>query len=147
MPALVSNHLNPAAKIYSRLKTTSRRRRSVLGVIKGWEELSNRDTEFLRNNVEFNLVTIAEGLSVRQLDGIIDELYHNGLSVGQIIVNQVVIEPDSEFLRSRADMQQKYFIEIESSHQIPVTRLPLLPYEVKGLERLNEVARVLFGNI
>jgi arsenite-transporting ATPase len=145
-PSLLTQHLKPAAKIYSRLKTTSKRRRSVLRVIKGWEELSNKDMEFLRKEVSFNLVTIAEGLSVHQLDSILAELQNNGLDIEHLIINQVVEKPDSEFLRSRARMQQDYILEIENKHGINVTRLPLFPYEVKGIERLKEVGKVLFGD-
>ena len=144
MPSLLSRHLNPAAKIYSALKATRHRRRSVLGVIKGWEELSNQDIEFLKEGVAFKLVTIAEGLSVRQLGSIITELKNHSLDIDHIIINQVVKEPDSEFLRSRAEMQQGYIQEIESKYGISVTILPLFPYEIKGIERLREVESKLF---
>lgn len=127
MPSLVNQRLKPAAKIYSRLKATSRTRRSVLGVIKGWEELSNKDIKFLRGEVAFRLVTIAEGLSVRQLDSIIAELHNHSLAINHIIINQVVEKPDSAFLRSKAKMQQNYILEIESKYGIDVTRLPLFP--------------------
>ena len=71
MPSIVNEHLKPAPRIYSRLKASRKTKRSVLDVIKGWEELSNKDMEFLRSDVEFNLVTIPEALAVRQLDDII----------------------------------------------------------------------------
>jgi len=146
MPSLVSQHLNPAARIYSRLKTTPKRRRSVLEVIKGWEELSSKDIEFLRNGVAFNLVTIAEGLSVSQLDSMTTEFRHHSLEIDRIIINQVVEEPDSEFLRSRARMQHNYILEIEGKYGINATKLPLFPYEIKGMERLRKVERALFGD-
>jgi anion-transporting ArsA/GET3 family ATPase len=113
-------------------------------VIRGWEELSNRDIAFLQNEVEFNLVTIAEALAVRQLDGIFGEFQDYGLAVDNIIVNQVVDQPDSEFLRRKADMQQGYLSEIAASYDGNRRMLPLFPYEIKGLDRLEEVAGVLF---
>jgi arsenite-transporting ATPase len=145
MPSLVNRHLKPAAKIYSRLKATAQTRRSVLGIIKGWEELSDRDIKFLRNGVAFRLVTIAEGLSVRQLNSIITEFHNYDLNIDRIIINQVVEQPDSEFLRSKAKMQQSYILEIERKYGINVARLPLFPYEIKGMERLREAEKALFG--
>ena len=146
MPSLVNKHLNPAPRIYSALKTTRQRKRSVLEIIKAWEELSNKDIDFLKSGVSFNLVTIAEGLSVRQLDSIITELRRHSFNIGQIIVNQVVNKPDSDFLQSRASMQHKYLLEIEGRYGVNVTRLPLFPYEIKGIDRLREVAAVLYGS-
>ena len=146
MPSLVSRHLRPAPRIYSSLRTTPRRRRSVLGVIKEWQQLSDKDMEFLKNGVEFNLVTIAEALAVRQLEGIFAEFQDHGLHIDHIIINQVVEEPDSPFLWSKARMQQSYIEEIEGRYGINSTRLPLFPYEIKGMERLREVEGRLFGS-
>lgn len=146
MPSIVSEHLKPAPRIYAALKTTRRGKRSVQSIIKGWEELSNRDIAFLQNEVEFNLVTIAEALAVRQLDTIFSELWGYGLAVDNVIVNQVVERPDSEFLLRKADMQQVYLAEIAASYDGNRRTLPLFPYEIKGLKRLEEVAGVLFGD-
>jgi arsenite-transporting ATPase len=144
MPSIVSEHLKPAPRIYATLKSTGKGRRSVQSVIRGWEELSNRDIEFLQNEVEFNLVTIAEALAVRQLDAIFSEFKDYGLAVDNIIVNQVVDQPDSEFLRRKADMQRGYLSEIAARYDGNRRMLPLFPYEIKGLDRLEEVAGVLF---
>ncbi len=146
MPSLLNKHLKPAPRIYSALKTSWQRRRSVLSVIKGWEELSTKDVEFLKSRVAFNVVTIAEGLSVRQLDNMVLELQSHNFDIEHIITNQIVEKPDSDFLQSRADMQHGYLQEIESKYGISVTILPLFPYEIKGIEKLREVERVLYSN-
>jgi arsenite-transporting ATPase len=144
MPSVVSEHLKPAPRIYAALKTTGVRKRSVNDVIKGWQELSNKDIEFLKDDVEFNLVTIAEGLAVRQLGSITDELKHYGLDVDRVVINQVVVKPDSDFLRNKADMQLAYISEISSRYDGKQRILPMFPYEIKGLARLEEIAMVLF---
>lgn len=146
MPSIVNEHLKPAPRIYSRVRTTRRRRRSILGIIKEWEELSNKDIEFLQSEVEFNLVTIAEALAVRQLEVIFNEFHSYGMNIDHIIINQVVKEPDSDFLRSKASMQQSYISEISTSYRLDQRIVPLFPYEMKGMERLREVERVLFGD-
>jgi len=146
MPSMLTQHLKPAPRIYSSLKITRRKKRSVLGVIKEWQQLSDKDMEFLKNGVEFNLVTIAEALAVRQLEGIFAEFHNYGLHIGHIIINQVVEETDSPFLVSKARMQQGYLMEIENSYGTSSTRLPLFPHEIKGTERLREVERRLFDS-
>lgn len=146
MPSIVNQHLKPAPRIYSRLKASRKTKRSVLDVIKGWEELSNKDMEFLRSDVEFNLVTIPEALAVRQLDDIIGEFRSYGLSINNMIINHVVKDPDSDFLRTKAAMQQGYISEIAAKCGGHQRILYMFPYEVKGMERLKEAERVLFGS-
>ena len=73
-PIMLRTHLKPAPRIYSRLKLGNQSRRPVLEILKGWEKLSGEDMEFLRREVDFTLVTIAEALAIEQLDGIFAEL-------------------------------------------------------------------------
>jgi arsenite-transporting ATPase len=146
MPSMVNEHLKAAPRIYSSLIATGPRKRSVLGVIKAWQELSDNDMEFLKKEVELNLVTIAEALAVRQIDGILAELQNYGLRINHLIINQVVEEPDSPFLQSKARMQQTYIAELERKYSSKFTILPLFPDEIKGTEKLKEVARRLFDS-
>src|SRR4030042_5456384 len=64
MPAMLGKHLRMAPRVYSRLKLGDKSKRSVLDIIKGWEELSAVDMDFLKQGVEFVLVTIPEALAV-----------------------------------------------------------------------------------
>jgi arsenite-transporting ATPase len=144
MPSLMNHHLKPAFKVYSSLKSTHNLKRSVLGVIKDWDQLSEKDMTFLREQVQFNLVTIAEALAVRQLHDIFDEFSSFGLGIDHIVINQVIEEADSPFLRGKAQLQQKYLTEVEGGYGTGSTRVPLFPYEIKGLGRLKEVERRLF---
>jgi arsenite-transporting ATPase len=101
--------------------------------------------EFLRNRVGFTLVTIAEALAVAQLESIFRELNDYGLKVQQLIINNVVKDDSSEFLRTKAQQQQNYLELIYRRYaNLKIVELPLFPQEVKGLDRLREVARVLF---
>ena len=146
MPSLVNEHLKAAPRIYSSLIATGQKKRSVLGIIKAWQELSDNDMEFLKKEVELNLVTIAEALAVCQIDGILSELQNYGLHINHLIINQVVEEPDSPFLQSKARMQRAYIAELEKKYNSNFTILPLFPDEIKGTEKLKEVARRLFDS-
>ena len=147
MPSLMNNHLRPAARIYSSLKATPNMKRSVLGVVREWQELSDRDMEFLRRRVEFNIVTIAEALAVHQLDDIFGEFRGYGLTIDRLIVNQVVEKADSPFLASKARMQQGYLADLRGRYGLDSRILPLLPYEVRGIDRIREIERRLFAPI
>jgi len=145
MPSIVSEHLKPAPRIYASLKAGGRGRQSIREIIKGWEELSVKDIEFLRKEVEFNMVTIAEALAVRQLDSIYTELKGYGLTIDRLIINQVIDEPDSDFLRRRAEMQQNYISELGKNYDGIRHILPMFSLEVKGVARLEQVAHALFN--
>lgn len=145
MPSLINEHLKPAARIYSTLKTTQTLKKSVLGVIRQWQELSDTDMRFLKTGVSFNLVTIAEALAVRQLQDIVTEFAAYGLHVNRVIINQVVESTDSPFLSRKADMQRGYIDQVEAKFGNSPTKLPLYPYEIKGMARLKEVEQRLFA--
>ena len=146
IPSLINQHLKPAPRIYSMLRTSTKGRRSVLDVIKGWEELSRRDIDFLRRDVEFNLITITEALAVYQLDGIFQEFESYGLHVDRIIINQMLIGSAPESFRTRAEMHQRYASELSARYTQSQRVLPLLPYEVRGITSLREVEKALFSD-
>ncbi len=144
-PALLGNHLRMAPRIYSKLKLGRRSREPVLDILKRWEELSTENMEFLRNEVNFTMVTIPEALAVEQLEGIFREMNRYGLKVKQLIINNVVRAPDSEFLLTRARQQKTYLEHIYGKYShLKIVELPMFPYELKGLDRLSEVQKTLF---
>ncbi len=144
-PTLLGNHLRMAPRIYSRLKLGRRSREPVLDILKRWEALSAENMAFLRNEVDFTMVTIPEALAVEQLEGIFRELDKYGLRVRQIIINNVVKAPDSKFLQTRARQQQEYLGQIYDKYShLKIVELPMFPYELKGLERLREAGKILF---
>lgn len=145
-PALLGKHLRMAPRIYSRLKLGRRSREPVLDILKRWEELSAANMEFLRNDVNFAMVTIPEALAVEQLEWIFQELSKYGLSVKQMIINNVVRTEESEFLKTKARQQKQYLEHIyEKYSNLKIVELPMFPREIKGLPKLREVERILFA--
>jgi arsenite-transporting ATPase len=144
-PALLGNHLRMAPRIYSRFKLGRRSREPVLAILKRWEELSAANMDFLRNDVDFTMVTIPEALAVEQLDSVFRELDSYQLPVKRMIINNVVKNEDSLFLRTRARHQRSYLKNIHDKYSyLNIVELPMFPREVKGVARLKEVARILF---
>jgi arsenite-transporting ATPase len=146
-PGMLREHLKPAPRIYSQLTLGSETKRPVLDILKGWEKLSNTDMEFLKQDVAFTLVTIPEALAVEQLDGILAEMANNGFQAGQLIINNVIREiGDSSFLKEKASQQRAYLELIDRKYsQMQIVEIPLFPHEIKGVERLKQVERCLFG--
>ncbi len=145
-PAMLSQHLKPAPRIYSRLKLGAETRRSVLDIIKGWDRLSGKDMDFLRNEVSFVLVTIPEALAVEQIEGIVAELDKLGFRIGRLVINNVIMNPSSAFLITKAEQQRRY-IELlcERYGHITVVEIPMFPYEIKGIDTLKDIGKSLFG--
>jgi arsenite-transporting ATPase len=146
-PGMLREHMKPAPCIYSQLKLGSETKRPVLEILKSWEKLSGEDMEFLKSDVRFTLVTIPEALAVEQLDGILAELDKNGFKTRQLIVNNVVSEiGDSEFLKEKADQQKRYLeLMYRKYSHMHIVVIPLFSHEIKGIERLKQVERSLYG--
>ncbi|MFC2006186.1 ArsA family ATPase [Chloroflexota bacterium] len=144
-PAMLGEHLRMAPRIYSKLKLGQKSKEPVLDVLKRWERLSAANMDFLRNEVRFVMVTIAEALAVEQLEGIFRGLNEYGLDVKQLIINNVVKAEGSDFLLTKASHQENYLKVIYDRYSaLEIVELPMFPYELKGLDRLGEIERILF---
>jgi arsenite/tail-anchored protein-transporting ATPase len=145
MPAMMEKHMKAAPRIYTRLRAANESKKSVMDIIKGWEQLSQIDLEFLRNEVDFTVVTIPEALAVEQLDDIFAEFAGYGFTIGRLIINNVIREADSPFLQSRREQQQPYIETMRKKYgSIIISELPMFPREIKGIEKLKQIAAELF---
>jgi arsenite-transporting ATPase len=144
-PAMLVEHLRMAPRIYSRLKFGQASRQSILDILKRWQKLSADSIDFLRDEVRFNIVTIAEALASEQLEGIFRELDNHGFVVKQLIVNNVIKENDSNFLVMKASQQKKYLDMIyERYSHLKIIELPMCPYDIKGIDQLKRIESSLF---
>lgn len=150
LPQRFLEHLRVAPKIYLEVRDTFKLSRTpFLEIIEGWKQLSEQTIRFFTDpeKVEFIMITIPEALGVYQSRRVMRDLRRHGLTVRYLIVNAVIREPDCEFHRQRWEMQQRYLRQLreELDGHLTLVELPLLPYEVKGVERLAEVERYLFS--
>jgi arsenite-transporting ATPase len=145
-PQLLAEHLRMAPRVYAHLRTSGASRESLMDVLRRWTVLSGACMDFLRERVRFSLVVIAEALAVRQVDGVLGELGRYGLGVHRVIVNNVITTVDSSFLSHKAEEQQVQLrILRERLGDIPIVEVPLFPHEIRGMDRLAEVAAALGG--
>jgi arsenite-transporting ATPase len=146
MPRMLRDHLKPAPKIYSRLKLGGLSKRSILKILEEWSEISAQDMQFLKTGVDFTMVTIPEALAVQQLEGVFAEFARHDFKFSRLIVNNVIKADDSDFLRSKRDQQQGYLEHIHGiCNGMMITEIPLFPYEIKGIKKVEEISRVLFA--
>lgn len=158
LPQLFLNHLEAAAKFYLNLYGAfekiaqavrlEKSKKSILEIIAGWKKLSQEILDFLRNEslTSFILVTIAEGLGIRLADRILKDFSEYGLPVRHLIVNHLINEADCLFHRRRKLMQEKYLQRLRETwgHKLKLVELPLLAEEIKGIKRIQEIARMIF---
>ena len=150
LPQRFIEHLRVAPRVYLEVQDTFRlSKMPFLELIESWKELAQQVTHFFSDpaNVEFIMVTIPEALGVYQSRRVIEELEEHGLDVHYMIINTLIVDADCDFHRRRREMQRPYIemLDHEYGDRMTLIKLPLMPYEVKGVERLREVEGFLFG--
>lgn len=150
LPYKFIEHLRLAPKFYLEMRDTFNLKKvPFLEIIKSWRVLAEEVTGFIRDpqKSKFILVTIPEALGVYQTRRLVREFKRHGFDIPYLIINNVIREPDCDFHRQRREMQIAY-IEIlirDYGEEMGIIQLPLFPYEMKGVERLKELERVLFA--
>ncbi|KAA8497822.1 ATPase ASNA1-like [Porphyridium purpureum] len=98
----------------------------------------------------FVAVSIAELLSVYETERLIQQLAELDLDIRNVVVNQLMVARKTEdkipLLETRAKMQAKYLHQVDELYpgsDFHVTRVPLLPLEVRGPDQIKEFAKLL----
>jgi arsenite-transporting ATPase len=158
LPQIFLKHLEAATKFYMNLYSyfeklkenvkLKRGKRSLLEIISGWEDLAEKVVNFIRDpqKSDFIIVTIPEALGVKQTERIIKDFHEYQLNVNHLIINYVIQEADCNFHKIRKEMQQNYIqvLEKQYSPRIGLIEIPLMPQEVKGVERIRKISEILF---
>jgi len=150
LPYKFLSHLRTAPRVYLGVRDKLQLGKTpFIELIDSWRELSQEITGFFRDpaNTEFVLVTIPEALGVYQARRLVREFAQFGLGIRHMIVNNVIAQDDSEFLRERKAMQRPYLdlLAQEYGEQIQITHLPLFAGEMKGLDQLQKLEKLLFA--
>jgi arsenite-transporting ATPase len=158
LPQLFLNHLEAAARFYmnlygafekvARTVRLKKSKKTILQIIEGWKDLSQELLDFIRDSEKtaYVMVTIAEALGVRLTERLLKDFDDFHLTVGHLIVNNLVLEADCDFHRQRQAMQRKYLKMLNDKYvrRMRLIEVPLLPYEVQGVKRIAQVAEILF---
>jgi arsenite-transporting ATPase len=149
LPHRFLEHLRTAPRVYLGVRDKLQLGKvPFLELIESWRELSQEITDFFRDptRTEFILVTIPEALGVFQARRLVGEFAQVGLDIQHLIVNNVIVQNDSEFLRQRQRMQRPYLdlLAHEYGQTMNITQIPLFADEIKGTDRLQELEKRLF---
>ena len=149
LPHKFLSHLRTAPRVYLGVRDKLQLSRvPFLRLIDSWKALSQEITDFFHDhaNTEFVLVTIPEALGVYQARRLVGEFAQFGLEIHHLVVNNVITQNDSDFLRQRQAMQRPYIdmLSQEYGRQMTITQLPLFADEMKGTERLQKLEELLF---
>ena len=150
-------HLGEAAKMYIRVRkaldalSRGRAKEDPLKMIAKWEQLSKNVLGMMRDESTMGfVVTNPEALCVNQANRVVEDLSKFGIHIGGIVLNRVLTEEaaDSVFNKQRRDFQQKYVeqLQITYKNKLPIIQIPLMPFEVKGVDALEKVGNILFPN-
>jgi arsenite-transporting ATPase len=151
LPHKFLNHLRTAPRVYLGVRDKLQLSKTpFLELIDSWKILSEEIADFFHNptNAEFVLVTIPEALGVYQARRLVGEFAQFGLEIHYMIVNHVISQNDSDFLRQRQAMQRPYIdlLTQEYGQGIVITQVPLFADEMRGTERLRKLEKLLFAS-
>jgi arsenite-transporting ATPase len=151
LPHKFLKHLRVAPRVYLGVRDKLQLSKTpFLELIDSWQVLSEEITDFFHDptNAEFVLVTIPEALGVYQARRLVGEFAQFGLEIHHMIVNHVISQNDSDFLRQRQAMQRPYLdlLTQEYGQRIAITQLPLFADEMRGTERLRKLDKLLFAS-
>ena len=95
---------------------------------------------------EFIVVTIPEYMAVREAEKMIAELNKYGITIKQLVVNNVVpLNDHCEFCKEKREGEEEYINYLRKQMGTArVTLVPLRPREVKGVDALNDFKELLF---
>jgi len=150
LPYKFIEHLRMAPWFYLRVRDAFNLKKTpLLELIESWRALAEEVTHFFRDpdNTSLILVSIPEALGVYQTRRLVREFKRYGFDIPYLIINNVIKEPDCDFHRKRREMQIPYIEMLvrEYGEEMKIIQLPLFPSEMKGVERLKELERVLFA--
>ncbi|KAL1322194.1 hypothetical protein HN51_067118 [Arachis hypogaea] len=120
---------------------------AVLGKLEGMKDVIEQVNKQFKDPdmTTFVCVCIPEFLSLYETERLVQELTKFEIDSHNIVINQVIFEDEvveSKLLKARMKMQQKYIDQFYMLYDdFNITKLPLLPEEVTGVEALKGFSR------
>ena len=101
-----------------------------------------------KEQTRFALVTIPEAMSVRETERYLELLRQQDVPVRDLIINRVEQEHDGcDFCRARVQSQRPWLKQIATSFRdLQLHYVPLMEDEVRGLEDLKQIGKLIWGD-
>ncbi|KAL2892299.1 ATPase ARSA2 [Bienertia sinuspersici] len=120
---------------------------AILGRLEGMKDVIEQVNQQFRDPdmTTFVCVCIPEFLSLYETERLVQELAKFEIDTHNIIINQVLFDDevvDSKLLKARMRMQERYIDQFYMLYEdFHITKLPLMPEEVTGLQALKAFSR------
>ncbi|KAH7512838.1 hypothetical protein FEM48_Zijuj12G0132500 [Ziziphus jujuba var. spinosa] len=120
---------------------------AILGKLEGMKDVIEKVNQQFRDPdmTTFVCVCIPEFLSLYETERLVQELTKFEIDTHNIIINQVIYDEEvveSKLLKARMRMQKRYLDQFYMLYDdFHITKLPLLPEEVTGVEALKEFSK------
>jgi len=99
-----------------------------------------------QKSTEFVPVTIPEEMAIEETQRLLGALRRLRLCVKTVLINRVAADSECPFCHTRKEGQEEGLKEIEQSFaSYDLIRVPFLPWEVRGKDRLRSYARIVLG--
>ena len=99
-----------------------------------------------KTKCEFIPVCIPEAMAIMETDRLLADLSASGIIARQVIVNNVMVSDDGDFCKRVKAGQLPYLQEIkETFSNLNIVQVPKFAEEIKGLEALDKLRKVLIG--
>ena len=99
------------------------------------------------NQTTFSFVMYPESTPIEEASRAMEELLTIGVPTSLVVANFIL--PDlivtNDYLKKRKAMQDKYLKEMDTRFTAPILKLPLLPDDLIGKEKLEEAGYLLYG--
>ncbi len=165
IPDTLERQVKTMIKVRKTLRQVSRMLKSIIPFAGGEDESEEDEIldnlERMKEEIEevreilsdasqtaFRLVVTPEEMAIYEARRALRTLNHYEIPVDMIIVNKVMPKraEECEFCRTRREMEEKRLELVEKYFgDKDIVQVPLFAEEVRGLERIREVAEVLYG--
>jgi len=147
MPQIARDWLNAVFKLLIKYKGVARLTKQAEEMIR-FSRKTRKMQEILTDSTrcQFVVIGIPEDMAKFEMDDLLESLRRFKIPCHQILVNMVLPETGCNFCEAKREEQIKVIKEInrENASAYRINRLPLFPYQIKGIERLNEFAEKIY---
>lgn len=99
------------------------------------------------DNTEFVAVTIPEEMGFAEAEDLLAALTRLKVPCRHLVVNMVIPPNQCNFCTTKREEQLKTIQEIvKKVGEYQINQIPLFPYQIKGINRLDDLANKIYGN-
>jgi len=147
MPQVAREWLNALFKLLIKYKGVVRLGKQAEEMIE-FSKKVRRIQEILTDSArcQFVVIGIPEAMGKAEMDDLLESLIRLKIPCHHILINMVLPKTGCNFCESKREEQTKIIQEInkERSSAYQISQLPLFPYQIKGINRLNEFSQKIY---